>query len=43
VAGSNFIREIEVAPGDCDPEDVKQDGTCPPLYDYDAFVRKIAP
>jgi uncharacterized delta-60 repeat protein len=43
VAGSCFIREVEVAPGDCDPEDIKEDGTCPLLYDYDAFVRKIAP
>jgi uncharacterized delta-60 repeat protein len=43
VAGSNFVREVEVSAGDCDPEDVKEDGSCPLRYDYDAFVRKIAP
>ncbi|MHC4990919.1 MAG: SBBP repeat-containing protein [Planctomycetota bacterium] len=43
VAGSNFIREVEVAPGDCDPEDQNEDGSCPLRYDYDAFVRKLVP
>lgn len=43
VAGSSFVREVEVAPGDCDPEDEKEDGSCPLLFDYDAFVRKLVP